>query len=436
MKNVLNKIALTIFCAGFFSNVFASDFNIPFVSASGLGNLYADWATNTEDSSNAFTNPAGLTELHHREAIIAPIGIFGSTQFQGTTTAPPPPTPLSETGKASSRFSGFIPATYFAFPINNQFTVGISLNAPFGLGTNYPKNGVQRYQATRTQVVVADLSPSIGFQVTREFSVGLGVDINRLAYTLNNMVRSPFGGADWESQNHLRGYALGWHGGLLYQVLPKTRLGLSFNSMVAFHTTGDSILFSAFGEARTANQKTYARLPARTQFSIHQDINDRWAVMGTVFYTNWATFHQLTQQRVVVSPTGATAIITIPFNFHNTFDYVLGLNFKATDKVTLKTGIEFMNAPSANHNRGVADPVAQATVFGVGAHYQHNKTSGYDFGIAHSFFIQNTVNVVTPFFTLTGQNQPQTTVVGLQWTYNFDGDMQKSERVYKGYKDA
>jgi long-chain fatty acid transport protein len=419
MKKHFLKNSFTFFSTlAFMSTSFASDFNVPFVSAAGLGNLYADWATNIDDSSNSFTNPAGLSQLHHKQAVLAPIGIMGSSKFSGTTVSPPPPFPLTETNTSSTRLSAIIPTTYFALPLNRQFTFGVSANAPFGLGTNYPKDGVQRYQATRTQVVVVDLSPCLGYQVTRDFSVGLGVDFNRLTYTLNSMVRSPLGGPDWESQNHFGRFALSWHGGLMYQVLPKTRLGISFNSMISFRATGNSELFSPFGEARTTNQKSYARLPARTQASIHQDITDRLAVMATVFYTNWATFQQLTQQNTVVSPTGATASVTIPFNFHNTFDYVVGLNFKATDKVIFKTGIEFMNAPSNNHGRGVADPVAQATVVGIGAHYERDKRFSYDVGVAHSFFQQNIVNVDTPFFTLSGTNTPQTTVAGLQITYN------------------
>jgi long-chain fatty acid transport protein len=426
MKIHSKKIAIALFGCFTFSNLYASDFNVPFVSASGLGNLYADWATNIDDSSNSFTNPAGLTQLHHQQAVLAPIWITGDSRFQGTSVSPPtfagpaaaPPAPFVETGGSSSRMGALIPTTYFAFPINNQFAIGVSLNAPFGLGTNYPKDGVQRYQATRTHVVNVDLSPSIGYQVNKDFSVGVGVDFNRLTYTLNNMVRSPFGGTDWEMQNHLHGYAVSWHGGLMWQALPKTRLGISFNSMVTFNTTGNSELFSPFGEARVTNQKTNARLPARTQASIHQDIDNRWAIMASIFYTNWSTFQQLTQQNTVVSPTGATASVTIPFEFHNTLEYIVGLNFKASDQVTLKTGIQFMNAPSSNHNRGVGDPVAQATVFGVGAHYEQNKKMNYDVAIAHSFFVQNTVNVNTPFYTLTGQNKPQTTVAGLQFTYN------------------
>jgi long-chain fatty acid transport protein len=418
MKNLNSKIVCALLGCLTTTSVFASDFNVPFVSASGLGNLYADWATNIDDSSNSFTNPAGLTQLHHKQAVLAPIGIMGSSRFSGTSVSPAPPFPLTETGSASTRLSAIIPTTYFAAPLNNHFTFGVSANAPFGLGTNYSKQGVQRYQATRTQVVVVDLSPCMGYQVTKDFSVGLGVDFNRLTYTLNNMVRSPIGGPDLESQNHLGGFAYSWHGGLLYQVLPKTRVGISYNSMISFRTTGNSELFSVLGEARTTNQHTYARLPARTQVSIHQDLNDRVAVMATIFYTNWSTFQQLTQQHVVVSPTGATASITIPFLFHNTFDYVLGLNFKATDKVIFKSGIEFMNAPSPNHNRGVSDPVAQATVVGIGAHYEQNQKLSYDIGVAHSFFRQNKVNVDTPIYTLTGTNTPQTTVAGLQLTYN------------------
>jgi long-subunit fatty acid transport protein len=68
MKIHSKKIVLALFGCFTFSNLYASDFNVPFVSASGLGNLYADWATNIDDSSNSFTNPAGLTQLHHQHS--------------------------------------------------------------------------------------------------------------------------------------------------------------------------------------------------------------------------------------------------------------------------------------------------------------------------------------------------------------------------------
>ena len=248
--------------------------------------------------------------------------------------------------------------------------------------------------------------------------MGVGLDAMRLAFTLNNMLEPPASIPDSEIQNHLSGWGFGYHGGVMYQPRATTRLGLSFNSMVTIHTTGDSEAYAVFGTFRTTNQKTNAALPARTQFSIQQDLNPRVTVMGTVFYTNWVTFQQVTMKRVMLPGRRWTTSVTIPFGYHNTFDYSIGATFKATEKWLLKAGLQFMNTPSNNRDRAVADPIGSATVVGLGVHFQQNKKLGYDLAYGHSFFKQEPVNLVTPLTTLSGNNNAQTNVIGLQVTWN------------------
>jgi long-chain fatty acid transport protein len=417
LRQKSSVLCKTLLLLGLSSSAIASDFSLPFINASGLGDAYADWATATDDASVAYSNPAALVRLNHQQLVIAPIGILGNTKFTGSTVSPPPPFPLASNGSATSRIGAFMPSLYYASPKWHKLVFGFSETVPFALGTSYAKDAITRYLSTRTQIVVIDLSPSVSYEVTEKLSVGLGLDAARLAFTSNNMVRSPFPGPDFESQNHLSGWGFGWHGGVLYDVLPKTRIGASFNSMMMFHSYGDSESYTTFGTFRTTNQKAFAGLPARTQLSIHQDIDSRWAVMGTVFYTNWTTFQKLTLRNVIL-PGGGTTAITIPFEYHNTFDYSIGASFKATDKWLLRTGLQWMNTPSNNRDRGVADPIGSAIIWGLGAHYQQNATLGYDMSVGHSFFKQEPVNLVSPVATVSGHNNSQTTVIGAQINWN------------------
>jgi long-chain fatty acid transport protein len=415
----ISRIKLTIACLVVTTPTFASDFNIPFVNAAGLGTAYADWATATSDASSAYTNPAGLTSLKHQQLVFAALGIQGSTRFTGSSLTPPYPFPaaVAQTGSASSRIGAFMPSFYYALPVNNRLTFAVSQTVPFALGSSYAKDSIVRYVSTRSQIVAVDLGPSIGFKVNEQFSLGVGVDAMRLAFTLNNMFGPSVSIPDAEGQNHLSGWGLGWHGGVMYQPLPATRLGLSFNSMVTIHTTGDSEAYASFGTFRTTNQKTNAALPARTQFSVQQDLNRLITVMGTVFYTNWNTFQQVTMKRVML-PGGTTTSVSIPFGYHNTFDYSIGATVKATEKVLLKIGMQFMNTPSNNRDRAVADPIGSAVVLGVGAHYQQSEKLGYDLSFGHSFFATESVNLNSPLTQLTGNNTAQTSVLGLQVTWN------------------
>jgi len=390
----------------------ASDFSLPFVSISDLGNVYSGWAAEAYDASTTYTNPAGLTLITKPQIIIAAVDVTGHTQFQGTATsllgAP-------QTGTATGTAGGFAPLLYAAAPLAKNIVFGFGVNAPFGLGTNYPKNSIVRYAATRSQIVDVDLSPSLGVKINDKLSAGVGVDFQRLTVTLDNMYGLGIP-PDSEGQNHLAGWGYGWHGGLLYQLMPSTRVGLSYNSQTMFHTTGDSEVFSTTGETRTTNQKANTPLPARAQVSIYHEVTPRWALMGSIFYDRWSTLNQITLKNTMTT-VGITPV-TILLQYHDTFDFAVGTNVKVTEKLMLRTGVQFFNTPSNNRDRSVTDPVGTMTLLGVGAHYQQNAYIGYDVGYAHDFFEQTVINFVTPFNTVIGHSTMGTNIFGLQVTCN------------------
>jgi long-chain fatty acid transport protein len=414
----LTSLSLTLLALS--SQTYASDFSLPFVNVSSLGTGYADWATAASDASTSFTNPAGLTELnHHQQLVFSPMGILGSTKFTGTATTPPFPFPgqVQQTGSASSHIGAFMPSFYYSIPITDRLVLAIGETIPFALGTTYAADSMIRYTATRSKIVVGDIGPSFGFKVDDKLSVGLGFDAARMVFTLDNMFGPPISTPDSLSTNNLYSWGFGWHTGVLYKVLPTTRLGLSFNSMLMFHASGNSQVFTPFGNFRTTNQKSNAALPARTQLSIQHDFTQRWTGMATFFYTNWRTLDKIVLKNVIL-PGGSTTGVTIPLNYHNTFDYSLGATFKATEKWLLRVGITFLQTPSNNTDRGVADPIGAATIPALGAHYQQNKCLGYDVGYAHSFFKQAPINHVNAITSAVGHTDTQTNVFGAQVTWN------------------
>lgn len=394
----------------------ASDFNIPFVSAAGLGNMYSGWAASTDDASTEFTNPAGLTRLANKQIVFAAIGVSGSTSYTGSQTNPILGT--TQTGTAESKLRGLLTLFYYSQPINERFVIGFGANAPFALGTNYPKDSVVSYSGTQSKIEVIDMGPSVGFKVNEQVSLGLGLDINRTLFTLNEMYGAPLSVPDAEGQNHLFGWGYGWHGGVMYQVLPCTRIGLSYNSMVMFHTSGNSEVFLPSGtEFRTTAQRSNFALPARTQLSVNYDVNKNWTLLGTVFYTNWSTLNQLTLQQTMTT-TGALTSVSIPFQYHNTFDYSLGFDVKATDKWLLRAGSMFLSTPSNAHDRSVADPLGAGIILGLGTHFQQNKCLGYDLSYAHGFFQTTKIGATTPLSALDGHSSQNTNILGAQVTYN------------------
>lgn len=413
----MRKLSLACLCLtqGVTGSVLASDFNIPFVNTAGLGVAYADWASATADASVAYTNPAALTEVP-QQLMINPMGILGNAKFTGSAQTPAFPflAPIRESGSASSSIHAFLPSFFYSRPISDRLSAGVGVTAPFGLGTNYGETSLVRYNATKSQVAGIDITPSVGFKVAKNVSLGVGFDAMHLAFELDSMYGPPFSFGDAALTNKLSGWGYGWHAGTLIHVLPKTKIGISYNSLISIQTNGTSqVVLPSRTTFVAYNQSTKAALPAHVQFSAQQDFTDKIAGMFTVFYTNWSTFNQIVMTNTM-TPFGTTQPVTVPFNYHNTFDYALGGSYKVNETWLLRAGVQLMNTPSNDVDRGVADPIGGAVILTVGTHIKQSDALSYDLGIGHSFFKQQSVNLSYDITSLQGHTNTQTTVLGAQ----------------------
>ncbi len=403
------------------SSAFSSDFGMLFVNSSSLGVGYADWSTATKDASVSYTNPAALVELPHQQLMINPLGIVGSTKFTGTSTTPSflYPAPVVQHGTARGSIKAFSPSIFYSKPMTDRITFGIGLTAPFGLGTKYNSTSMVRYAATTSQIVGLDLDPSLGFKFDEHISFGAGFDILHLDIILNNEYGPPLSAfGDSKLRNHVKGWGYGWHAGTLLKISPQTRVGLTYYSIIHAKTNGYSEVDTPSGVTLSqGSQRINAALPARANFSLQHDLNSRWTGMATVFYTNWESFDQVVMKSTM-TPFGVSVPVTIPFNYHNCFDYAVGATFKATEKWLLRGGVLFLSTPSNNRDRGVADPVGSANVLTLGFHFQQNKALGYDVGVGHSFFKQMPIHYMNALTSLDGSTKTQTTVVGAQINWN------------------
>jgi long-chain fatty acid transport protein len=388
------------------SSAFASDFFLPTINASGLGTAYAGWTAEASDASTGFSNPAGLTRIDHPEILVTGIAVKGRAQIKGTTTL--------GSGKSNTSIGGFIPSYYFSQPLTSRLVFGFGTATPFALGTYYGKDSLVRYSATLSRITVMDLVPSIGFKINDQWSVGAGLDFERLGYLSHLMVQGT--SPDSESQNHLYSWGYGWHAGVLYQLSPQSRFGFSVNSPVVFHAVGTSTFFTPGPTYHNGHLRANTTLPGFAQVGFAHDISPRTTLLGTVFYTHWSTLQKFTMQNVS-TPAGYMNI-SVPFNYHDTFDYSLGLNFKATEYLILKTGVQLMNKPSNNRDRNVSDTTNNSTLIAFGAHYQHSKKMALDVGYAHNFIKDARVRQSTPAASINGKATTSDDILGVQATWD------------------
>lgn len=445
---MIRRLSVLMAAAGIISfsqSAMATAYQLWEQDGASIGNYHAGRAAIAEDASTAFYNPAGLVRIHNQQLVVGIVPILTNIQFNGTVTTQNYvsffnqsfSTPAERTTSQGGGFN-LVPDMHYAAPITDNLVFGLSVVSPFGLKTDYSPNNVTRYVATRTSLMVIDVTPSLGFAVTDKLSLGAGLDLEHARGEFDLIggtpaLTTPENSSDTTSENVGTSNAYGYHLGALYQFTPDTRVGLSYQSKVTHHLSGSSKFSGPLanypdGETMgfyqsTDQLKTTIPLPAVTSLTAFHTINPLVDVMGTISYTQWSVLNQLALQNVVAVQNGASTnslTVIIPEGYRNTWNYSVGANFHATEQWMFRTGLGYDQTPSNNIDRNLQLPDSDRLAVALGAHYQATKTIGLDAGWTHLFSvnthgINNNVETVGDQSTITnGSVKSSADVFGFQ----------------------
>jgi len=431
-RNVSFKKLIPLGIASAFAlttQAYASGFQLLEQDAAGAGNAYAGTAAEANSASTAFFNPAGLTRLKNKQVVVGGTAVFTDAKFDGRQDVsikigPKEITHFSLLGNAQGGEFSVVPNIHIALPYNDDVVFGFSVSMPFGLSTDWEENSVVRYAATRSELQVVNLSPSVGFKVSKHLSAGFGLDVQRLNLTLNEMVFTPL--ADSKSQNKGNSWATGWHAGLLYEIDEHSRIGLNYRSAVQHHIEGASYLTGETSDLSNFSPELNGnlRLPASTTLSAYHELNDQWALMGTVSYTQWSSINSIALNKVAGFEPEPIDINQVT-DYKNTWRFAVGANYHLNDNIMLRAGASYEQTPTNDAYRDVRLPDGNRYALALGGHYQASKTIGVDAGWTHLFVqdgvIDSSVTLgekISEKATTRGKVRNQADVFGLQLTWD------------------
>ena len=193
---IMSSCLAVLLCA----DVAASGFALIEQSGSGLGNAYAGGAAGAEDASTIFFNPAGMSRLPGKQAVLALHTIKPQAEFSDTGSSAASGRPLG-TAPAKGGSSATIPNGYFMMDINPQTQFGLGVNVPFGLETNYPSGWVGRFQALKSRIETINVNPSLSFKIAEGISIGAGVNYQKMEAELTSVRSFGAGGEGRTSMN-------------------------------------------------------------------------------------------------------------------------------------------------------------------------------------------------------------------------------------------
>jgi long-chain fatty acid transport protein len=372
-----------------------------------VGLASAGYGARAQDASTVFTNPAGMTRLEGNQFLASGQLAYGRSNFGiGFGTSP---ALGADAGGNAFGSNGWFPGGggFYSHSISPDLKVGVAMTGNFGGVTKYDDSWVGRYYVQQTSLVGLSLVPSIAYKVNDKLSLGAGVVAmygyyeNQVAINIPDALRPgvvvPIQRASGDAQLKLQDSTWGWgvNLGILYEFDSRTRVGLTWNSQINldFSSAPDWSNLGALGtnlQARgllTSTINIGMKVPQQVMGSIFSQVNDRWALLGSVGWQQWSKFGQV--QLGIDNPNNPTSLTTaIPFK--DTWHVAAGAQYRLSDPWLLNFGIAY----DSGFQGGTVSPLLPANAawrFGVGAEQQLSKTAKW--GVAADYLYGGSLDV-------------------------------------------
>lgn len=410
----------------------AAGFAILEQSTKRTGTAMAGSGSAAQDASVVWSNPAAMT-LMDRQLQVTGSAVLPGFEFtdQGSRQRlPGGSVPLLPA--ANSREDGgvnaFIPHISWVHPIDDRWHFGVTLNAPFGLSTDYGLDWPGRYQSVKSEIINFNLNPALAYRVSDRLSVGAGVNINYVDAELTNAmdfaaICANFSGGAcpngaFPGQGQFDGFvknegddvSYGINLGMLWEFDSNTRLGISWRSEIDHDIEGTAKFtqpdtlggFEALGPAlggsltstfSNTGSEAELTLPATASASFYHRFSEgpanNFAVLADAVWTGWSSLDELRAE--FENP--ATPASEEPLGWEDVWRVSLGTEYYANDQWTLRAGAAFDESPIPNSQlRSARLPGNDRTWVTLGASLSLSGSSSVDIATAHIFVDDTNIN--------------------------------------------
>lgn len=429
----------------------ASSFQILEQSPSRLGTAFSGTASAADDPTTVFFNPAGMAKLEgaHFTAAGNLIVVDSAFDNNGSTagTGGPFERPLAG-AESSTDEPGLVPNLYYVRPLNERWTLGVGVNAPFGLATSYDDDWQGRYHATDSELQLININPTFAYKVDDSLSLGVGISYQYVAATLENEVDSynaclqagnssggcaaahggP-GNRDSDSSTELEadddGFALDLS--LHWEINDRTAIGATWRQGGDFSLDGDADFSKSNScqgdpfcsgalDTLAGDIKADANLPDTLTLSVTHVVNDRWTLHGDLAWTEWSTL-----QEIEIENTGNNQTInTLELEYDDTIRYAVGVTYHDSGPWTWRGGVAFDEAPQTDPEFNTPRiPDQDRTWLSFGLNYRFSPDRSIDFGYAHLFVDESKIDSTEQGNRLIGEFDATVDIFGVQGNWRF-----------------
>ncbi len=325
--------------------------------AAGMGNavVAAD-----DNASASWYNPAAITSLEGTNLELGSVMEAPAMKHKNTD---------GRTDKIDSVLH--VPPHFYATrKLGGNWALGLGVNVPFGLSTNWDKTSAEtRTAATKSQIQAVYSNLNAAYSITDKMSLALGLAWVNLTAEMDKKIE--VAGNNIEQKLTGDGTGVGYNAAAIYKPSDKLQFGASFRSSVKINvdgkiklpTTGFLASLAADGPA-----KTKITLPDLFQAGVAYKYGDKWLFSADADYTDWTTYRKLV---IDYTTTAGVASQSIDYkNWKSVWAFRAGTEYKYSDAWKIRGGIFYDANPVRDLNFETRVPDSNRVGFSAGAGYK------------------------------------------------------------------
>ncbi|MGD9643282.1 MAG: OmpP1/FadL family transporter [Elusimicrobiales bacterium] len=284
--------------------------------ANGMGNTAVAVADNP---AAVWYNPAAITGFEGTNLSLGSVMVLPQMEHTNTNGS-----------KDRIKQTVHIPPHFFATrKLNEKFSLGLGVLAPFGLSTEWDKlTANTRKVATDSEIQAVNYNLNGAYKFNQNLSVAAGVDYYMVDATLNKWHPNPIVNNEIKLEGD--GNGTGYNVAAQYK-WNKYKFGANYHSKVKVKLEGDIAATGVY----TGDVKTEITLPDMLQVGVAHQCTDSWLFTAEADYTNWSTYRKITIRKISDSTVVGTPDTK---NWSSVWAFRLGGEHKVNENWKLRVG--------------------------------------------------------------------------------------------------
>ncbi|MBV4541710.1 OmpP1/FadL family transporter [Pseudomonas vlassakiae] len=352
----------------------------------GNGLANAGSAALAKDPSVLMSNPAGLTQLKGTQISANAQVILGdikfsrdaNNQFDG-----------NEGGNALQYLPGA--SLFISHQIDDRSAIGFGMYGNFGLALDYDDDWAGRYFTQEAAIIGVSFQPTLAYKFTDDLSFGIGPRIMlgyyRTEMAINNNLLGLRDRPDGQLEYKDTDVGTGVNLGLLYQLSPRTAVGLAYTSKVKLEfkdsphvrNITNPLINAGLNRLDVDSLELDLNVPQTVTASIAHDLNEQWKLLGSLGWQDWSDFGDV---GVDVDANGGGVSRTVDRKYKDTWHASVGAMYQATRQVRWSVGVGYDSSAVDDKDRTVDNPMGETWRLATGVNYEVEE--GLDLHLAYT----------------------------------------------------